>query len=471
MRHFVLVLASALLFIGTLSELFAQKLTVWHTENDPLTIAALDSIGKQFSKENPGMEVSFLSVGWDDLYRKLTLAIEGKDVPDLTQIEPFMGAYLYENNLLQPIDDVINELNPPDIFPAVKDLQLFGGKRYGIATALGISYYAFRKDYLTDTSGFTPPKTWQEFEKFISQPLKKGISAAPLLLPANDLHITLLFTELLASNGGSLFNQQGMPDFTNSKVVQTLNFWKALYDKIPRELRNSPYSENFSHFARGEAFVLPCFFGRGTLQIERTAPEQFRSQKNFAIFPHIVGPSGTRSYATLDAEPWVILRDSRKPDLAKKFLKFFYRKDNYLLFCQSVPIHLTPIFQSLAEGSEYANTPLVKKWSEFFSYELKMLNEGRVLPIFMANINDRLLPSLFKLEGTKVVATMVRDVTQNGLSAEDATRKAIDKAKELEPQGSVNAPSSHYVIPLIILVLLIILILGLKWQKNRRQQA
>jgi len=461
----VVIVASLFVFSVVLAE--AQTLTVWHTENDPLTLAALDSIGKRFSQENSGVEVRFLSIGWDDLYRKLTLAIEGKEVPDLTQLEPFMSAYFYRNNLLLPLDDIVNQLNPDDIFAAVRDLQMFDGKRYGIATALGISYYAFRRDYLTDTAGFVPPDSWDDFKKFIQQPLKPGVSAAPLLLPANDLHITLLFTEFLAANGGSLFNESGEPDFMNPKVLQTLQFWKDLYDKVPPELRNSPYKENFSHFARGDAFVLPCFFGRGTLQIERTAPEQYRSPSSFAIFPHIIGPSGTQAYATLDAEPWVILKGSKQVDLAKRFLKFFYRKDNYLIFCQSVPIHLTPIFQSLAKGEEYRNTPLVRKWNNFYSYELEMLDKGAILPIFMSRATDRFLPALFKLEGTRVVSTMVRDVTEKGLPPEQAARDAMTKATELEPEPS-STSLTFIIIFLVVIVVVVVLSFWFRKKKPAR---
>src|SRR5205085_9042775 len=165
------------------------------------------------------------------------------------------------------------------------------------------------------------------------------------------------------------------------------------------------------YYAQGRAFSLPCFFGRGTLQIERAAPEGERSPDNFSLLPHPIGPSGTTSYATLDAEPWVILKNSPNPDLAKRLLRFFYRKDNYLAFCSSVPIHLTPVLQSLARGTEYTNLPLVRKWKPYYDYQISMLDKGAVLPILMARYEDRLLPALFKLEGSQIVSTMVRDVT------------------------------------------------------------
>ncbi len=458
-----------ILSLFAFSQGFSQTLTIWHTENDPLTLAALDSIGHAFELENPGVTVKFLSVGWDDLYRKLVLALEGKDVPDLTQIEPFMGAYLYKKHLLEPMDDIINKLNLNDVFPSVRDLQMYDGKRYGIATALGISYYAFRKDFIKDTSNIQFPKTWSDFEKFINQDLGKHNDVSRVLLPSNDLHITLLFTELLASDGGSIFNDKGKLDLNNNKVIETLNFWKTLYNDIDVKYRSSSYKENFSHFARGNSFTLPCFFGRGILQIERDAPKEFRNPESFDFFPHIVGPSGDTAYATLDAEPWCILKGSQHQELAKKFLLFFYKTKNYLKFCESVPIHLTPIFESVAKG-QYSEYPFVVKWKSYYDYLLTKLDKGEILPIFMARPQDRLNPELFKLEGSRVIAEMIRDVTQRNLSPETAIKNATIKAELLNQEfENKNTGITTFLIIIVILLIIVVAIYLIRKKKNARQ--
>jgi multiple sugar transport system substrate-binding protein len=429
MRNRLLVAIVVVLFFGT--DIFAKELTVWHTETDPQTIEAFNILAKRFEAENPGVTVRVVSVGWVDLYNKLTVAIQSGEVPDVTQIEPFMAAYLYRVGELQPIDDVVNEVGKDDIFPAVRDLQLYDGKYYGIATALGISYYSYRKDFLPPNTGADKVSTWNDYLRFIKQPQSDGRKVAPLLLPSNDLHMTLLFTELLASNGGSFFDTSGNPDFTNPRVIETLNYWRELYNLIPADLRSSSYTDNFKHYSQGRALTLPCFFGRGTLQIERSAPEGERSPERFAFQQHPIGPSGNKAYATLDAEPWVILRRAPDPELAKKFLRFFYQKQNYLEFCNSVPIHLTPIFQSLARGPEYTSVPLVQKWRPYYDYQIEMLDKGAVLPIFMARPEDRFVPELFTLEGTAVVPNMIREVTLHGVAPEQAARNAMGKAAQL----------------------------------------
>lgn len=467
MKRILLLIAFSICLINTI---LAEKLTIWHTESDTATLAALERIKIRFQDHNPGVKVEMVVAGWDDLYRKITLAITSGNPPDLTQIEPFMAAYLYKAGQLQPIDDLVNELEPHDIFPAVRDLQLFNGKRYGIATALGISYYSFRRDLHPFDQQFIPPKTWEDFSRFVEKGKSLNPGIAPLLLPANDLHITLLFTELLASNDGSLFDANGKPDFKNAKVIATLEYWKKLHNLIPKELQNSPYKENFTHYAQGRSVSLPCFFGRGLMQIERTALEDQRTPNFFAMFPHIIGPSGKKGYATLDAEPWVILKGSPNPALAKRFLKFFYREDNYMDFCTSVPIHLTPIFQSLARG-KYRDIDFNKKWSQYYNYLLHMLDTESVLPIFMARPEDRFIPALFKLEGSRVVSGMVRDVLFNGYTAQQAAANAMIKANELMGVGSeesIKSDTGKKWLIIIICIFLLVFVIGYLVRRTKK---
>src|SRR5258708_9376128 len=93
-----------------------------------------------------------------------------------------------------------------------------------------------------------------------------------------------------------------------------------------------------------------------------------------------------------------------------------------------------------------------------------MLDKGAILPIFMSRATDRFLPALFKLEGTRVVSTMVRDVTEKGLSPEQAARDAMTKAKELGPEPS----STSFTFILIILVVIAVVLVWSFWFRKKK---
>lgn len=454
MKNFILIFFTCIL-LG-FSESYSQKLTVWHTENDPMTLAAFDTIARSFEKINEGVEVNIVAVGWQDLYRRLALAVESGESPDITQIQPFMAAHLVGNGFLSPIDNLVKELDKNEIFESVKKLQYFDEHYYGIATALGISYYAYRYDKLPQLKE-EYPRTWSELVDFAKN--NKSDSISPILLPSNDLHVTLLFTELLASNSGSLFDKNNMPNFSNKKVIETLAFWKELYQTIPNDYRHNGYSDNFTSFARGQSILMPNFFGRGLMSIERVGNKNETNPEHYKLFPHIVNTESNTGYATLDAEAWTIPTNAKNKELAEKFLEFFYSDEMYLVYCNSVPIHLTPIFEDLAEN-EYKEGAFVKKWEDFYNYQIGMLQQNRVLPIFMSSPEHKNIKALFQLEGTGVIANMVRNVTENNMTPENAAAIAMEKAEELMPQ---NTEFSNNVTPkdLIIYLLLFIVVIAL----------
>ena len=207
--------------------------------------------------------------------------------------------------------------------------------------------------------------------------------------------------------------------------------------------------ENFTHYALGRTFSLPGFFGRGTKSIEQQSPQDLASPSVFSFIQHPRGPSavadGSPSFATIDAEPWVIPSAAAHPGLAEVFLEFFYREENYLEYTTSVPIHLTPIFRDLAENSAYSRNSHVQKWQAYHEELLKRLDAGTVRPIFMSSGNDRLRPALFRLEGTHVVPEMIRGVfagkdIAEAIAAGNERAAAMTRGLALSVEGESRDP-------------------------------
>jgi ABC-type glycerol-3-phosphate transport system substrate-binding protein len=75
--------------------------------------------------------------------------------------------------------------------------------------------------------------------------------------------------------------------------------------------------------------------------IEKYAPEGMRDPEHFMpmLRPH--GPSGKVGISALDGENWAVFSQSKYPNEAFEFLRLFYKKEHYLQYCHSVPIHLS----------------------------------------------------------------------------------------------------------------------------------
>jgi multiple sugar transport system substrate-binding protein len=257
-RCFVFLLALSVV-IGSSCALKQQQTTlrIWQTAVDPKAVAVLKDIGTEFERTHPGVSVEIESVPWGALSSKLTTAVGAGGLPDIAHLEPFMFSSMQSKNLLEPLDDVISSLNPDDIYPAVKDLQLFEGHRYGIAHAFGITYFAYRKD-IADRKGLKAPQTWAEYEAFIKSMGSDTGTNANVLLPGGDpFFVDQLAVELLASNGGHLFDANNRPLFTERPFIEMLRFYRTLAQAAPQDWLNTKYIDQFGYFATGRGLNVP----------------------------------------------------------------------------------------------------------------------------------------------------------------------------------------------------------------------
>src|SRR4029453_12252685 len=76
--------------------------------------------------------------------------------------------------------------------------------------------------------------------------------------------------------------------------------------------------------------------------------------------PH--GPGAKVGISALDGENWAVFTQSKYPNEAFEFLRLFYKKEHYMAYCHSVPIHLSPIFKSMLNDPAYPANEPIKKW-------------------------------------------------------------------------------------------------------------
>jgi ABC-type glycerol-3-phosphate transport system substrate-binding protein len=421
-------------------------LRVWQTETDSAAIEQLQNTIKKFESENPEVKIELESVAWSALSTKLTTAIQAQNEPDVAHLEPFMVASLYSRDMLLPIDDVIEEIkteNNDEIYESVADLQLFNGKRYGLAYAVGTTGFAYRKD-IAQQLNLQEPKIWNEYINFVEKIHSKD-NKLKVLLPGGDpFFIDQLFAELVANNNGKLFDPvTNRPTLDSKEVIETLEFFKRLSPYVDQGWQTQKYLDQFNRFARGEAGNVPVTYARASKAIDSTLKESSDSTlkadpEHFAWMPQPVGPSNLRgSIATIDCEPYVIFKSSEKrktTEYAKKFLKMYFKKENYLPFVSTIPIHLNPIFKKMAESEEYRSTDTVKRWKPWADQTNEfLLNKEKVRPILMPDYSEagRQLPFLLEFQASKILTQAVTSVISGNVSPEQAAKTAQERSEQL----------------------------------------
>ena len=409
-----------------------KTLTIWQTETDPNAMKVLEDVISQLKGKYPYLDVNVESIPWSDLNTELQTAISKNSLPDITHLQPFMVYSFYAQNKLEPIDDIIEYLGKDDIYPSVRDLQKFDDRYYGIAYAIGTINYSYRKD-IADKYNLSTPSNWEEYIDFISKLKNMDESRYGVSLPGGSaFFMQLLLSEFVASNGGRLFDADGNPTFSEPKVLETLKYFKKLSQNAPPDWTTDEYKDQYINLINGRTASAPLTFARFTRQIEKDVEDKnLNNPETFVVFEPPVGKSGTKGISTIDCENWSIFSSSDVKEEAKEFLKLFYKKENYLRYSLSVPIHLTPILRSVAESKDYINNPDINKWLPWHELTVKLINEDRVKTLLVINDSDLELPFFLELQGKNVLSDMILDVTSGNKSPEDAAKDAEARAKAI----------------------------------------
>jgi multiple sugar transport system substrate-binding protein len=436
-RTFLISTASGAAVLGRAPAALGQQvreLQVWHTEVEAQTVKTIqDTSIAEFERKFPGFKVKQQALGWGDLNTKLLASLAAGGPPDLTHLNPFMTASLYVKNLLRPMDELVRALGEHDIHEATLKLQYFDGKYYGVTHAMGATYFCERRD-LREKKGIKPPETFDDVLKLCAALTEDGRFAVQM--PGEKLYMGFVHpAEWLAGNGGTWVDgRTWRPQLNGKAMLEALDYAQKLNKFMPAGWSGQKYLDTLAALATGKIAMAHLSGARTIGYIERYAPENMRDPEHFQpmLRPH--GPSGQKGISALDGENWAVFTQSKYPNEAFEFLKLFYKKEYYLQYCHSVPIHLTPIFKSMINDPEYLGHPRIKKWRPWHDTMVSGLKAGRFLPIGFSRPEDNLVPFLAELDGSGIVADMVVEVMVGGKNAKAEADKAQRRAEELLAQ-------------------------------------
>lgn len=415
----------------------AQKVvTIWHTEPNPKTKAVMDEIIAAFEKKNPGIKVVQEALAWGDLDKKMQTALASGSFPEVAHGQTYIERSLAAKGYLRPLNDVVASIGENDIFDVVKKLDYNTKDKnyYGLAHAVGADLIIYRKDFLREAGiPDAAPKTWKEWiaqlKKLTRKPDRYGLSlAGPGFFINEDIYMWV------GSNGGRLFDDKGRPTFTEKPVLEVLEFWKELAECcLAPDWLSRDYLATFADLATGKAAMI-LGWGRGSGYFEQYAPDAV-ARGDIGVFgSKPIGPSGKTFLTQFDCEPWMIFKNSKHPEEAAAFLKFFYQKDNYLKYIQTVPVHFFPITKSLRQDARYTTIPDFQKWKFWVDAQHEVIEKHEPKPVMITEWKDLDLPFIAEIAGSTILVDMVTDVIRGGKTPIEAATRAQQRAETLITQ-------------------------------------
>jgi raffinose/stachyose/melibiose transport system substrate-binding protein len=296
----------------------------------------LKQIAKEWEAET-GASVKFNFIGRDILTQIKTQILSGNapDVIDQDASE-MQAAFLTDEILLQPVNDVLNSTAPGDSVP-LKDkinsaytMYARGSNDYFLPFIFVTAGFFYDKTMFAGNN-LTPPKTWEEFIAVCSALKAAGIP--PLALDGNisfynAYYYTWAVQRVLGS--GKLMAAASDPSGAAWDDPGYLEAAKLVYE-LSRRGRNffqpgyegSAYPTGQSEWAQGKYGMVFC----GTwIPIETAAQTSEDFKYGFFSFPSVGGGKGSGSEIETQLMSFAIPRDAKNPAAAKDFLRFITSK-------------------------------------------------------------------------------------------------------------------------------------------------
>lgn len=429
-------IALALLAFGAGAEAQEKKVVrIWHTETEPQSVQAFQGIINDFEKLHADITVKQEALAWGDLEAKLTAALAAGAPPDASHGQAVTCASFYAKGLLRPLEDLAEAVGRENIWEAIRGPCRFEGKYYGIPHSAATSLLIYRKDVFTQ-KGLKPPETWDDLIRVAEAMMERDkdgrVTRYGLSVPGVGLFINIMVGELVKANGGRLFDgRTGRPTFTEKPVIEALDFYKKLNDKVlPPGWLGHGYLDTFTNLATGKAAMLYQGYGRGAGLIEKYAPKELANAEHFGVMVRPIGPSGKATAAQIDAEPWMVFKNAKYPNEAVEFLKFFFREDQYIKYLHSVPIHLLPTLKSVRRNPAYQANDMIRRWKEWQDMQYRYFEADQAKPTLIIEWSDLRLPFGLEILGSGIIPDMVTDAVR-GMPSPQAAAKAQGRAEEL----------------------------------------
>jgi ABC-type glycerol-3-phosphate transport system substrate-binding protein len=347
--------ATVSVFALTAGGAFAGEV-VWWTPN--WGQARAEKLAADFQKANPGISVKMEITTSNGLPQRILTALQSGAAPDVIEVQhPWVQGYA-QSDLVQPLDDVIQDKD--DYNKASINYDTYNGKLYGIpyrVECVGILYN------LADFTGAgldpaNPPQTWDQWMD-AARKMTTGGKFGMAITGGGEVGNTITrLLPLIWMNGGDIISADGKSAVVNSpEAVAAVKFYTDFYkNKYSPDstLQNDGIANRqlfiagkVSMYQTGQYDIAPIMQAKADLKLGAMAT------------PH---PDGKQTAGVIGGWSYVIPKDAKNPDDAKKFIQFLNTSDNQGFFTDTFPARASslklPRFQD----------PMLKQFAAMLPY-------------------------------------------------------------------------------------------------------
>lgn len=337
-----------------------EKVTIefMHDEAEEDRMAVYDEIIQDFMAENPDIVVKQTAIAEDGFEDKVKTLLSAGELPAIVAGSLSMMQMLDSEEVIntEANKEVIEERGRDDFYEQILSLlnAQDGSGMIGVPITAWVNGIWYRKD-LFEEKGLNPPETWEDIltaAKTFYDPDNKMYG---IMFGTEEGAISQNNFELFAgSNGATLFDENGNPQFTTPEMKETMEFYKELYQySLPgsngtTQIRDAMVGGNTAMCVFATYILAPLYNAGMGDKIGYCIPEN--TQKSVYSSPSLYTIPNTVSDAEAEA--------------AKKFISYMLTDEVNIKVLHIAPGGPQPVLKSVAENPEYKDADVLQVYSE-----------------------------------------------------------------------------------------------------------
>jgi multiple sugar transport system substrate-binding protein len=393
-----------------------KTVILWHMEQPPNRVAAFQKLIDSYNATNPEYKVQAQVQDWNQIYTKISGAVQSKTQPDILFTIPDFTTYVRPLGAVRPVTSLVDQLDKEHTFgqaakaPYHDDGQYWAVPLYGMVQMLW-----YRKDLFAKAGITQAPKTWSELQAD-AQKLTTGKQHG-IALPAGKNLATdqVLYSFMLTGNAGNFFTPDGSVNFNTPQTVKAVSFYRDLLKQSPSDSGNYSWGEPQAAFNSGAA-AMAVEKGQYLSPFES---ESGRPSTDLGCAPIPVADSGGKPGSIYYSNAAMVMSNTdAKAAGAEAFLKYVLKPENYGAFLNAEPGLFLPLTADGAKAQSWTSNPVITKYSDCVNAMLEQSKTGALFGF----TDGQYVDSIGKISGQNVLAQVVQKVYSSGESPEAAVK-------------------------------------------------
>lgn len=355
-------------------------------ESDPDSIQAYQEMAAEFREEYPGVAIDLITTNAPDMIlQRVQQAIAvGADLGIFTCNDPTYAATAPEG-LLLPLDKVYEGVGA-DRWYAGAAPSLPDGHVYALAYSGGFYNVLWARSDMMEEAGLEDPTSYEEtlalIEALTQDTNGDGeIDIYGCGLPASNIWNTgCSFTSVLYGNCGDYYDDGGEVVFGHPNVLQAIERYNEMLQYAPEAATTWSWGDIIQAFIAKRTATC-WYYGRAGLNTYRADPELRAVMKPLAFI------TGSQDLGFGAFDKLAVYTGVQWPEEALAFVEYMLTGDRVVRFLMTVPGHLSPPYEGLAEAALAFEDEYLKEYGDQVAFLFSRAGKGASPSSFMGYIN------------------------------------------------------------------------------------